>query len=172
MTDKSDDKVGHLNTILARGGGNLNDPIFKSSNARGLPGGGMLKFRVDRRITFTFPIALTTNHKLHITGEMVAEHKLGSFSDGVSLCFPVFLDRHVGYWKVSKTSRYLFSLVAVANPINSRCSAVKQWNSACLRILTMLSLRIVNKRQWVKPDKFLCYMFLLAFLALTVHRRQ
>ena len=50
MTDKSDDNVGHLNTILARGGGNLNDPIFKSSNARGLPGGGMLKFRVDRRI--------------------------------------------------------------------------------------------------------------------------
>ena len=40
MTDKSDDKVGHLNTILAQGGGNLNDPIFKSSNARGLPGGG------------------------------------------------------------------------------------------------------------------------------------
>ena len=32
---------------------NLNDPIFKSSNARALPGGGgrgMLKFRVDRRI--------------------------------------------------------------------------------------------------------------------------
>ena len=51
MTDKSDDKVGHLNTILAIGGGNLNDPIFKSSNARGLPGGGMLKFRVDRRIS-------------------------------------------------------------------------------------------------------------------------
>ena len=53
MTDKSNDSVGHLNTILARGGGNLNDPIFKSSNAQGLPGGGgMLKFRVDRRITF------------------------------------------------------------------------------------------------------------------------
>ena len=51
MTDKSDGKVGHLNTILAIGGGNLNDPIFKSSNARGLPGEGMLKFRVDRRIT-------------------------------------------------------------------------------------------------------------------------
>ena len=33
-----------MNTILARGGGNLNNPIFKSSNARGLPGGGMLKF--------------------------------------------------------------------------------------------------------------------------------
>ena len=52
MTGKSDDRVGHLNSILARGGGNLNDPIFKSSNARALPGGGgMLKFRVDRRIT-------------------------------------------------------------------------------------------------------------------------
>ena len=38
MTDKSDDRVGHLNTILARGGGNLNDPIFKSSNAQALPG--------------------------------------------------------------------------------------------------------------------------------------
>ena len=24
----------------------------------------------------------------------------------------------------------------------------------------------------MKPDKFLCYMFLLAFLALTMHRRQ
>ena len=50
MTDKSDDRVGHLNTILAQGGGNLNDPIFKSSSARALPGVGMLKFRVDRRI--------------------------------------------------------------------------------------------------------------------------
>ena len=60
MTDKSDDRVGHLNTILARGGGNLNDPIFKSSNSRALPGGGgMLKFRIDWRM-----IAL----KLEITG--------------------------------------------------------------------------------------------------------
>ena len=53
LTDKFDDWVGHLNTILAQGGGTLNDPIFESSNARGLPrtgGGGMLKFRVDRRI--------------------------------------------------------------------------------------------------------------------------
>ena len=47
---KSDDRVGHLNTILTRGGGNLNDPMFKSSNARGLPGGGMLEFRFDPRI--------------------------------------------------------------------------------------------------------------------------
>ena len=34
------DRVGHFNTILAQGGGNLNDPIFKSSNTRGLPVGG------------------------------------------------------------------------------------------------------------------------------------
>ena len=40
QTDKSDYRVGHLNTILARGGGNLNDPIFESSNACGLPGEG------------------------------------------------------------------------------------------------------------------------------------
>ena len=40
QTDESDDRVGYLNTILARRGGNLNDPIFKISNARGLPGGG------------------------------------------------------------------------------------------------------------------------------------
>ena len=53
MKNKPDDRVGHLNTILAKGGGNLNDPIFKILNARGLPrvgGGGMLKFRVHRRI--------------------------------------------------------------------------------------------------------------------------
>ena len=59
MTDKSDDGVEHLNTILAQGGGNLNDPIFRSSNAQGLPrkagggGGGMLKFPFDRRLIFT-----------------------------------------------------------------------------------------------------------------------
>ena len=52
LTEKLDDLVGHLNTTLARGGGNLNDPIFKSSNARALPKGfgGMLRFPVDRRI--------------------------------------------------------------------------------------------------------------------------
>ena len=44
QTDKSDVRVGHLNTILVRGGGNLNNPIFKSSNASGLPGEGLLKF--------------------------------------------------------------------------------------------------------------------------------
>ena len=33
----------------------MNDPIFKSSNVRALPGGGgeMLKFQVDGRITVT-----------------------------------------------------------------------------------------------------------------------
>ena len=40
LTDKFDDWVGHFNSLLARGGGNMNDPIFQSSNARALPGGG------------------------------------------------------------------------------------------------------------------------------------
>ena len=51
MTVKSSARVGYLNAILAQGGGNLNNSIFKSSNARGLPGGGMLMFRIDRRIS-------------------------------------------------------------------------------------------------------------------------
>ena len=37
MTDKSDERVGYLNTTLARGGGNLSDSNFKSSSARALP---------------------------------------------------------------------------------------------------------------------------------------
>ena len=43
LTDRSDDRVGHLNSSLAREGGNLNDPIFTSSNTRAfstLGGGG------------------------------------------------------------------------------------------------------------------------------------
>ena len=40
MTVKSSARVGYLNAILAQGGGNLNNSIFKSSNARGLPEGG------------------------------------------------------------------------------------------------------------------------------------
>ena len=50
LTVKSDYGVGHLNTTLARGAWNLNDPIFKRSNARGLPGWVKLKFWFDRRI--------------------------------------------------------------------------------------------------------------------------
>ena len=43
--------MGHLNSFFASTGGNLNKPIFKSSNARGLTRmGGMLNFRIDRRI--------------------------------------------------------------------------------------------------------------------------
>ena len=49
--DKSGIRVGHLNTILARGG-NLKEPIFKVQIPGGgcARGGGMLKFRIDRRI--------------------------------------------------------------------------------------------------------------------------
>ena len=51
LTAKSDTRVGHLNAFLAQGGGHLTKPIFKSSNARGVARGGMLNFRIDRRIT-------------------------------------------------------------------------------------------------------------------------
>ena len=60
MTDKSNDWVGYLNTILGRGDGNLNDTIFKSSKAKrfagecGGWGGGMLKFRVSICIKLVF----------------------------------------------------------------------------------------------------------------------
>ena len=42
--------VGHLNGILARVGGNLNNNFQKSQMPGGLPGGGMLKLRFDRYI--------------------------------------------------------------------------------------------------------------------------
>ena len=40
----------HLNGILARVGGNLNNNFQKSQMPGGLPGGGMLKLRFDRYI--------------------------------------------------------------------------------------------------------------------------
>ena len=39
--------MGHLNGILARVGGNLNNNFQKSKMPGGLPGGGMLKLRFD-----------------------------------------------------------------------------------------------------------------------------
>ena len=49
--------MGHLNGILARVGGNLNNNFQKSQMPGGLPGGGMLKLRFDRYITlFIFKI--------------------------------------------------------------------------------------------------------------------
>ena len=47
--------MGHLNSFFASTGGNLNKPIFKSSNAREVDkdwggGGGMLNFRIEWRI--------------------------------------------------------------------------------------------------------------------------
>ena len=44
--------MGHLNGILARVGGNLNNNFQKSQMPGGLPGGGgMLKLRFDRYIS-------------------------------------------------------------------------------------------------------------------------
>ena len=45
--------MGHLNGILARVGGNLNNNFQKSQMPGGLPGGWMLKLRFDRYITVT-----------------------------------------------------------------------------------------------------------------------
>ena len=49
-----DPSVGHLNGILARVGGNLNNYFQKSQMPGGLPGGGMLKLRFDRYIIREF----------------------------------------------------------------------------------------------------------------------
>ena len=43
--------MGHLNGILARVGGNLNNNFQKSQMPGGLPGGGILKLRFDRYIS-------------------------------------------------------------------------------------------------------------------------
>ena len=40
--------TGHLDSILGRGGGNLNNNFQKSQMPGGLPGVGMLKLRFDR----------------------------------------------------------------------------------------------------------------------------
>ena len=45
-----DPSVGHLNGILARVEGNLNNNFQKSQMPGGLLGGGMLKLRFDRYI--------------------------------------------------------------------------------------------------------------------------
>ena len=42
--------MGHLNGILARVGGDLNNNFQKSQMPGGLPGGWMLKLRFDRYI--------------------------------------------------------------------------------------------------------------------------
>ena len=51
--------MGHLNGILARVGGNLNNNFQKSQMPGELPGGGgggrMLKLRFDRYIKVKFP---------------------------------------------------------------------------------------------------------------------
>ena len=49
LTDKFDDWVEHLNAILARGAGIW---TIQSSKVQMSGGGGVLKFRVDRRIIF------------------------------------------------------------------------------------------------------------------------
>ena len=47
MITRNGPMMGHLNSFSASGGGNLNKNFAKNTNARGLPGGGMLKLRFD-----------------------------------------------------------------------------------------------------------------------------
>ena len=54
--------MGHLNGILARVEGNLNNNFQKSQ----MPGGGMLKLRFDRYIT-PLPSYLVTLNSYHVT---------------------------------------------------------------------------------------------------------
>ena len=49
--------MGHLNVILARVGGNLNNNFQKRQMPGGLPGGAMLKLRFDRYISAQYPPA-------------------------------------------------------------------------------------------------------------------
>ena len=53
LITRMDPSVGHLNSILARGGGNLNNNFQKSQMPAGLTGGGMLKLWFNRYISAT-----------------------------------------------------------------------------------------------------------------------
>ena len=57
--------MGHLNSFSASGGGNLNKNFAKNTNARGLPGGGMLKLRFDWYIK-NFQVYEVLNQKLNL----------------------------------------------------------------------------------------------------------
>ena len=66
--------MGHLNVILARVGGNLNNNFQKSQMPGGLPGGGMLKLRFDRYII----IATACNRKGPRNGQMGKKKEFSS----------------------------------------------------------------------------------------------
>ena len=59
--------VGHLNSFLARGGGNLNKNFPKIQMPGGCPG-GMLKLRFDWYIIFMTTLALKTDVRHVPTG--------------------------------------------------------------------------------------------------------
>jgi len=81
MTDESNDRVGHLTKILARGGGKVNDPIFESSNAWAFPG-GMFKLRVEGRITMQ---QIFLQHVTTIKNDLEL-NKLRSWTMSISKC--------------------------------------------------------------------------------------
>ena len=70
-----DPTVGHLNGILARVGGNLNNNFQKSQMPGGLPG-GMLKLRFDRYIIWKTPASLTVGKTSNRAVENLSQRKL------------------------------------------------------------------------------------------------
>ena len=73
---------------------NLNDPIFKTSNARALPGGGKLKFRVDRRTTCQW------KKGLEATGRRTEISARANTRPWNTLM--VFQTLHKGTWEISR----------------------------------------------------------------------
>ena len=73
--------MGHLNTCFDPGDGNLNNPNFKSSNARGVArGGGMLKFPFDRYIIV---LVISPNQGTFSRGDVVNVFMRKSFKSAV-----------------------------------------------------------------------------------------
>ena len=80
--------MGHLNGILARVGGNLNNNFQKSQMPGGLPGGGMLKLRFDRYITL-FIFKIIVKIRIHHQTRSGTLYKLiyrGTFYPSFFLC--------------------------------------------------------------------------------------
>ena len=93
---KSDPRVEHLNTILARGRGNLNDPIFKRSKPGVCAGEVMLKFRFDCRISQTLDFLCDELGDLSIDNERKLIRSVFPYlKRGWPIIFGVFLTVNV-----------------------------------------------------------------------------
>ena len=82
--------MGHLNSFSASGGGNLNKNFAKNTNARGLPGGEMLKLRFDWYISKLNLLVLVDPNLLHhalsslLSSDQSCEGKLSLLTEVVN----------------------------------------------------------------------------------------